>query len=76
MPQAGSDKSLRTGTETSVNLQVSWTDPKKVNQLGVHDMYVIAIDNSINLLEGDENDLTPMRVSKFILMCSCVFVFV
>lgn len=52
----------RSGTDATVNLAVAWSDKSRVDTVGVHDVYMVAIDKSVILLRGDNNNLNPKRV--------------
>ena len=56
--------SQRTGSYATLNVDVTWTDPSKQRTIaiGQHDVYLLAVDKSILLLQGD-NDISPARVS-------------
>ena len=63
----------RTGTNAAIHMNVSWASPAKVQAIGPHDLYMLAVDKSIILLEGD-NDINPGRVSpKLSSHCFCMF---
>ncbi|XP_070198324.1 CD109 antigen-like [Littorina saxatilis] len=55
--------SHRTGTTTNISLGVTWTDASDPRAVGQHDMYVLAVDKSLLLLQGD-NDIQPERIKK------------
>ena len=57
-------KSQRTGTDATITMDVSWTDSSNQQPVGQHDLYMLAVDKSIIMLEG-HNDVDPARVSSF-----------
>ena len=54
----------RTGTNAAISVEVAWTNPMETQAVGQHDVYMLAVDKSIILLEGD-NDINPDSVSLF-----------
>ncbi|KAK7504615.1 hypothetical protein BaRGS_00004101, partial [Batillaria attramentaria] len=53
----------RTGTNATINIAVSWADSTKNQPVGSHDVYMLGVDKSILLLEGD-NDIKPAAVEE------------
>ena len=58
----------KTGTNALINVDVTWTDSSKQQSIGQHDVYMLAVDKGITLLEGD-NDINPARVSPKVAVC-------
>ncbi|KAK7114959.1 CD109 antigen-like isoform X3 [Littorina saxatilis] len=61
-PSASPSGEVRTGTNTTLTMQVAWTDTTKADPIGMHDVYMLAVDKGI-LSEG-HNDFTPEKVEE------------
>ncbi|XP_076470228.1 CD109 antigen-like isoform X3 [Babylonia areolata] len=54
----------RTGTDAEIRVNVSWSNPREQTAVGRHDVYMVAVDKSLLLLQDKNPDLTPAKVDS------------
>ncbi|KAL8602917.1 hypothetical protein ACOMHN_062612 [Nucella lapillus] len=60
----GPDGNQRTGSKLNLTVSVSWTEPNKNDVIGEHEVFFLAVDKSLTLLQEENPDLTPEKMDK------------